>query len=251
MLSNIKTWLSESKVEPGDILFIHGDLSVTAQFKTQNQNTVERFFNEITHYLGEDGTLVVPAFTYSFTRGQDFDVFNTKSCVGSFSEYFRNMEGVRRSHQPIFSMCSKGKYAHQISNADISDCFGKKSAFGLLHQLNAKLMNLACPFEQTFIHYVEQCQSVDYRYFKDFEGKIIDKDNHYRIKTSYFVGDQSINYKMDTRSLKSQLLKNNDLQISSLGRFAAYTVTSENFFNSCTKLLKDNKYALIEETYEY
>ena len=40
LFSNIKTWLSNSRVKPGDILFIHGDLIVAAQFSTQDQNNV-------------------------------------------------------------------------------------------------------------------------------------------------------------------------------------------------------------------
>ena len=249
--SEVTNWLVSSKVHPGDVLLIHGDLIVAAQFDNQKSKNIDKFFEVIIEYLGENGTLVVPAFSYSFTKNQNFDVLNTKSSVGGFSEHFRNMKGVQRSHQPIFSMCSIGRHTNLILSADISDCFGKDSAFGLLHKLNAKLMNLACPFEQTFIHYVEQSHSVDYRYPKVFKGKIISHGFEYSAETSYFVGDRRVNYKMDTRLLKEKLIENNELKISSLGRFAAYTVTSENFYDCCIGLLSSDKYSLIWENNEY
>ena len=246
-VSDIQSALAKSDVNRGDVLFIHGDSIVSAQLKVDSKDKLKYFFLAVIDYLGKDGTLVIPSFTYSFTKNESFDVLNTKSSLGSFSEFFRGMEGVERSCQPIFSFCSVGKYSKLICSSDVTDCFGKKSGFGLLHSLNAKLMNLACPFEQTFLHYVEQSMMVKYRYFKNFSGKIIQKNSNTLATTRYFVGNQLFNYRMDLSSLKELLLNRKMLHIVPFGRFAAYTTSSKDFYDCSIELLGKNKFALIKE----
>ena len=244
---DIPSALESSDVHPGDILFIHGDSIVAAQLQVSSEDRVKFFFEAVIKYLGKDGTLVVPSFTYSFTRNQPFDVDTTKSSLGSFSETFRKMDRVKRSSQPIFSFCALGKYANLFRDADITDCFGELSGFGLLHSLNAKLMNLACPFEQTFLHYVEQAIMVDYRFFKNFSGVITQGKANTFSHTRYFVGDQNVNYEMDLSQLKNLLLSRELISVVPFGRFAAYTTSSQNFYNCCAELLKKDSLALIKE----
>ena len=244
---DIPSALESSEIHPGDILFIHGDSIVAAQLQVSSKNRVKSFFEAVIKYLGKDGTLVIPSFTYSFTKNQPFDVDRTKSSLGSFSETFRKMDQVKRSRQPIFSFCALGKYANLFCESDITDCFGELSGFGLLHSLNAKLMNMACPFEQTFLHYVEQAMKVDYRYFKNFSGVIIQGNTNTFLDTRYFVGDQNVNYEMDLSQLKNLLLSRQMISIVPFGRFAAYTTSSQNFYNCSAELLRKNSLALIKE----
>ena len=39
--------------------------------------------------IGENGTLIVPTFTYSISSGQKYDYKNSKNICGIFSEYIR------------------------------------------------------------------------------------------------------------------------------------------------------------------
>ena len=244
---DIQAALKRSGINAGDVLFIHGDSIVASQLKVAVKDKVKYFFEAVIEYLGKDGTLVIPSFTYSFTKNDPFDLDRSKSSLGNFSESFRNMDKVSRSRQPIFSFCSLGKHSELFSSSDITDCFGKLSGFGLLHSLNAKLMNLACPFEQTFVHYVEQAMMVDYRYFKNFLGIIIQEKSDISVNTKYFVGRENVNYEMDLSLLRQLLLSRKMMSIVPFGRFAAYTTSSENFYNCSTELLRKNKLALIKE----
>ena len=247
-IDEIRISLKSSGRRPGDTLLIHGDSVVAAQL---TEIPVERrlfiLFKEIIKYLGKNGTLVIPTFTYSLTKNELFDVNNTKSSIGFFSEYFRNMAGTIRSSHPIFSVSAIGKQKKLFKNSNIEDCFGEETSFGLLYKLNAKQMNLGCKFNLTFAHYVEQKLNVDYRYFKSFEGYIKKNKKKSFIKTNYFVGDKKINYKLHLERLKKELLKNNKLKVVPFGRLASYTVSSKNFFIYSKLILDKNKYGLIEE----
>ena len=68
--------------------------------------------------LGEDGTLVVPTFNYSFTQGDVFDIRHSPSSVCVISEYFRNRTGVVRSSDPIFSVAAKGRHANRFADSN-------------------------------------------------------------------------------------------------------------------------------------
>jgi len=250
---DISTALYEAGVERGDALMIHGDSIVGAQIKSNGDDSgLQILLDEILNYLGDQGTLIVPSFTYSFTKSEVFDLDHTKSNVGHFSEYFRSIPGVVRSSNPLFSVCAIGKHKSQFQNSCIFDSFGLDSCFGVLDRLNGRLMNLGCDFMVTFVHYVEQMNSVPYRYYKSFQGKII-KDTQIReVTTSYFVGDLSLKYGANLTRLKEYLIGHNKLAVVPFGRFASYTVSCRDFVEGCDILLANDDYALIEEgAHEY
>jgi len=240
--------LSEAGIKSGDVLMIHGDAIVGAQIKSYGSDSgLHVLLDEILKYLGDHGTLIIPSFTYSFTKSEVFDLDHTKSDVGHFSEFFRFMPGVVRSSNPLFSVCAIGKHKSQFQNSSIFDSFGSDSCFGVLERLNGRVMCLGCDFDTTFIHYVEQMNAVPYRYFKNFRGVIV-KDSEFReITTSYYVGDLSVKYRTNLKCLKEYLIDLNKLVIVPFGRFASYTVSCKDLVEGCSTLLAKDGYALIEE----
>ena len=50
---------------------------------------VDHLICRIKEYFSPNGTILVPAFTYSFTKGEDYHIDKTSS-VGLFSERFRH-----------------------------------------------------------------------------------------------------------------------------------------------------------------
>jgi len=240
--------LFKAGVMRGDVLMIHGDSIVAAQIKQiKDRAGLQILFDEILNYLGEQGTLVIPSFTYSFTKPEIFDIEDTSSTVGYFSEYFRLLPGVVRSSNPLFSVCAIGKHKLAFKNSSISDCFGPDSCFGVLNDLNGRLMNLGCDFMVTFVHYVEQMVNVSYRYHKKFSGEIKSDTGLQHVVTNYFVGDMSLRYHADLSVLKQQLLETNKLAVVPFGRFASYTVSCSDFLEGCKNVLSEDKYGLIEE----
>ena len=242
--------LSRSGVLPGDTLMIHCDSIVSAQMSSVDKDSrLNVLFEEIISYLGSEGTLIVPAFSYSFTKQEKFDVLNSESRIGLFSETFRLKYQTHRSKHPIFSVIAVGKNKDDFINSNISDCFGEGTCFDLLYKKDAKLMNLGCDLLLTFTHFVEQKYGVSYRYFKEFQGDIIDIDATYKATTRYFVGDLKINYSLNLENLKLKLLDSGALTVTPFGRFASYTVSASNYHNACMDMLIKDEYSLIQELY--
>ena len=99
------------------------------------------------------------------------------------------------------------KISQSFSHKEKNDCFGENSCFGLLHSYGGKLINIACNFEVTYLHYVEKKKKISYRYFKKFNGEILDNGKKSFVETRYFVGKKKINYSMDLDKLKKKLIK--------------------------------------------
>src|SRR5437660_654185 len=94
----------------GDLVFAHvglGMLGFAREGSTVDAAS-EVLAGAFEDVLGEDGTLVVPTYTYSYTIGETYDPETTPSTVGPFTDYVRHLPDARRSIDPIFSVAARG-----------------------------------------------------------------------------------------------------------------------------------------------
>lgn len=239
----------QSGVRPGDLLMLHSDSMVLAQLPPMTvEERCKVFFDALDEVLGPEGTLVLPAFTYSFTKNQNFNVADTPSTVGILTNYFRSLPGVVRSSDPNFSVAVKGPMAQELTSSVSNDCFGPDSVFALLDKHDAWLGAMGCSIERlTFVHYVEQKAKVDYRYFKKFSGFIESNDSKIFAEVNYFVRDLERRTLLDLSGLQGVLMREKLLSVKPIGRVALSLVKSSDFLRTGMALLAENSSALIEE----
>lgn len=248
-VDDITTSLKVGGLRPDDTVMIHGDALVAAQIREVDKSEqLSVLADTIIDYLAKDGTLIIPTFSYSFTNKEPFNVEQTPSKIGLFSEVFRKKPGANRSRHPIFSVVIFGKNAEDYIDCSISDCFGPNTIFDKLYKKNAKIMCLGCGLNQiTFTHYIEQQHNVPYRFNKSFSGIIESTEKKEEIITDYFVRDLNIKSYLNLDTLKKSLIEKELLTISPIGRIGFYLVNSVEFFNEASNLLRTNIYSLIEE----
>jgi aminoglycoside 3-N-acetyltransferase len=233
----------------GDVLMLHADAMVLAQLPPMAADErVDVLFEALASVLGPEGTLVLPTFTYSFTKGERFEVETTPSAVGLLTEAFRSRPGVRRSRDPIFSVAAQGRLADDFAEAASDDCFGPQSAFALLAAQNAWLACLGCSLDRvTFTHYVEQTAGVDYRTFKTFSGVCVEGGVETSAHVRYFVRDLDRDTAIDLSRLKAALIGNGALATAAVGRVGLGAVRCGDFEAAAIALLAQNPSALIRE----
>jgi len=243
---SIANSFKDTGVLRNDLVMIHGDAGVAAQFTHIDSNQrIQELIRQIIEYFSPEGTVVVPTFSYSFTKNKNFDVDNTPSEIGKFSESFRRYPLMRRSSHPIFSVAGIGNHFEKFEKSRIDDCFGEGTAFDLLYKLGGKIICLGCDFDRTtFAHYVEQYFEVPYRYMKNFSGYIIKDGNQNQLTTSYYVRNVEINSILDLNLLKKELINKKKLLISNVGRFSIIAIKTQDFLDCSIQLLKNNKFAL-------
>ena len=116
-------------------------------------------------------TVLLPAFTFSFTRTRSFST-NSKSEVGILPDWVRELLPYsRRTIDPIYSFVVAGNNADAILRLSANTCWGDGSVFEYIEQTNAKYVLMGCDWNScTQIHRYEEMKRVPYRYFKEFHG---------------------------------------------------------------------------------
>ena len=161
----------------GDTVFCHSNIGFFGvpeggmQAQTVYQTLLGAFFD----VLGEEGTLVLPTFTYSFPRGETYDPQNTPSTCGIFTEMLRRDPCSLRSLDPSYSVAAIGRRARELTRDVPQNSFGDNCFFERFLNADGIICNLNFDAGSTFIHYVERRLKVPYRYDKAFRGTLIEQ----------------------------------------------------------------------------
>lgn len=200
-------------VADGDTVFVHSGMhrALAVEGRTRDQK-----LDTIVAGLGEAvgrGALLMPAFSYSFCRNEDFDLAETPSTgVGVLPEHFRRMPHTHRTTDPLFSVgvtgTLPGEWERPLFAVRDVDCFGTGSVFDFLHEANAKLLFFGVPATAcTFAHYVEQQMEVPYRYFKDFHGRVHAGGHSTDVTARFYVRDLEADVETYLAPLGDDLLR--------------------------------------------
>lgn len=184
---NIVEALRNVGLNDGDTVFLHSNIGFFGRMENTNSadELCRNHLQALKEVVGENGTIVVPTFSYSFCHNELYDAVVTPSDCGMFSEYVRKQEGVIRSLDPNFSVAAWGRLAEYYTQNPTHESFGVGSFWERLLNEKGKIvcMNMDCG--STFVHYIENCNRVSYRYNKAFNGTYTDREGKKR--RDYFV----------------------------------------------------------------
>jgi aminopeptidase-like protein/aminoglycoside N3'-acetyltransferase len=169
-------------LRPGDIVFCqvsHIALG-SAECGFAGDKVCELLYSAMREVIGPEGTMLMPAFSFSFCRHEDFDVETTPSVLGEWSEslefleYFRRLPGGVRSADPILSVAGLGPRAEELLTRLPNTCYGKDCVYERLLKSEAKICGIGVGLSGApFLHYVEETVGVPFRYKKLFTGRIV------------------------------------------------------------------------------
>lgn len=243
---SIKKFFYNLKIKNSDTVLIHGNSAIINYFDGENnQEKINLFCKLILKYFKNEGTILVPTFTYSFTKTNHFDPLDTKSEIGNFSESMRKIIKIRTYH-PIFSFAIYGKKKKIFMNLDINDCFGEKTIFNQILKENVKILCLACSFNSiSFAHFLEQKMKVPYRFYKKFDGHIFLNSKKTKITLNYFVRRLRDKHTPNFSKIKELANLNNQITFLKGNRTISLTIYAQHFYELGIDLLKKNQYSLV------
>lgn len=117
-------------------------------------------------------TLLLPAFTYSFGRGELFNPAVPPTNMGVLSIQAMRC-GYQRSLDPMFSFLGTGPRADILLGNLSGRSFGEGSTFARLKHENAYLITVNLDAGSTFLHNLEHDVRVAHRFEKSFRGSIL------------------------------------------------------------------------------
>jgi aminoglycoside 3-N-acetyltransferase len=155
-----------------EILMIHSSFNDMIPMYTGNFN---QLLNKIIEYCIENQiTLAMPAFFFGaeefdaakYYKDNFFDVKNTISQMGIFTELFRGKPGVQRSIHPTHSICALGPLAKEITKTHhlAETTTGKGTPFGYMSEYDTKIFGIGTKYFRviTQIHTAEDLMGKNY-----------------------------------------------------------------------------------------
>lgn len=154
-------------VRAGDILIVHSSMDGLHDIDATPQEILEG----IMRFLGENGTLVLPA--YPFFKEQEapekvirYDPSRTLAWTGILPNVFLSIPGTIRSNFPKNSLAANGKYAKEMFENELQDdvSHGIHSAWNFCSEHHAKVVFLGVAPNHSFseVHMAEGTLAKDW-----------------------------------------------------------------------------------------
>ena len=186
---DIKNALQCIGLKKGDVVFSHsnvGFLGVPAG-DVSIQNVTSTILHAVFDVIGEEGTFIVPTFTYSFPQGKPFNPDETVSDCGVFSEAVRQLDTAVRSEDPCVSVAAVGARAVEMTENLPENAYGPGGFFDRFYKANGVICNINFDAGSTFVHYVERLLNVPYRFDKVFTGLFQKKGREEKRQSTLWV----------------------------------------------------------------
>ncbi len=164
--------LKQIGLKRNDIVLVHSAMR-TFGLINGGTRTVVAALREI---LGEDGTLVVPTFTFKHEAEKDpiIDPARDPSEMGVITETVRKLPGAQRSIAYRHSFAAIGPKASIITEVDPQlSVFDLDSSFGKMLELDTKVLILGMTYQtSTSHHFAEYICQVPYRHTIPVLGRV-------------------------------------------------------------------------------
>jgi aspartate/methionine/tyrosine aminotransferase/aminoglycoside N3'-acetyltransferase len=237
-------------IKKGDIIFSHVGMGFLGYPKEGRDldtmfDVVYGAFKEV---LGKKGTILVPTYSYSFCKNEPFNVRDTPSTVGYFTEKFRKLPEAERSLEPIFSVAGIGPKTKSLIKDLPMISFGPDCIYERLLKNNAYVCNVGVGFRYaTFVHYAERSVGIPYRFDKKFKGIIIDKNGKKRNAEIVYYVRNAVDDKTtlaDLSRLERDVKEAGVLGSVPVGNGVVTRISCRDLFDFCLKSIKKDPWYL-------
>ena len=235
-------------LKKGDTAFFSTSLGIPSTIN--DAQSLNRFFFEaMAEALGDDGTFVVPTYSYTFgestkTNPKVFDSMHTPSKIGPFPNFFLNQRGVMRSLDPMMSIAGLGPSSPILLNDLPHTSFGHDCVFArLLRHPNTKCVNIGLgPNWIPFLHHAEWLAKVPFRYDKIFYGGVKRTKRIDYINWLYSVRAPIGESRADAHKLAKLSVKAGIWKWTSLGRARVFCCDYGDLFDFTMAAIKKDKW---------
>ena len=209
-------------LKKGDCALIASDITRLCEQLTKNETLkgLSYLIDLLQEKVGREGTLLFPTYNWGFCKGIPFDYNKTRSKTGALSQAALIRNDFIRTKHPIYSFAVWGKDATKLFAMNDSNSFMGDTPFRYLHENDGLMVMLdVMPLHSfTFVHYVEECCDVDYRFRKEFPSTYIDEEGNetQRVYTMFvrYLDERSVetNPIMNTWLAEQNVLKENTVR---------------------------------------
>lgn len=235
-------------MKEGDDVFMHTNLGFFG--RCENVKSADElcatFFDAVRTIIGNEGTIIVPAFTYSSCHKEEFDPKTTKCAMGMFTDFVLKQPDTIRSLDPNFSVAANGGKAVFFTQNPPEKSFGDNCFFERFYKYDGLICNLNFDAGTTYVHYVEHKLNVPYRYDKQFKGLVRVGDKFEERVSYHFVYDRPADAPVFSR-LHNLCIQNGVAKIEKLGKGVVLAERAKSLFNLIKETLSERPRFLLNE----
>lgn len=242
-LQDLIVGFTELGLREGDIVLVHSSFKSFGGVIGGPQTVIDTLMSILT----EEGTLIMPTFNFDFCSGKPFDVRNTPSQMGILTELVRLNPKSKRTIHPVYSFTILGKLRDTLGNLKYESGYGKESIFAKLRELDGKIMTIGLPYNNcmTFFHHIEEIETCDYRYFKEFKGFITDHENITKEgKAILYVRDLQRGVQTDVDKMGKILESEGIVKITNIGISTVRLMKANSVYLRTAEEMKRNPHIL-------
>jgi aminoglycoside 3-N-acetyltransferase len=215
----------------------------------QRYSSLDIILNDIQN---NGGNIAVPTYSYSYTKDEVYDVYNTPSALNEVSEFLRKENIDKRTADANFSYLMFGSsFSSKHLKVLNYSTFGKDSLIDEVYNKDGYLGVIGDALEYlTEVHYLEKRLDVSYRFDKIFKGASINADGEIiHNQLTYFCRDLKSNYSGSLLRLKEDIrlegivkkwkLKEHNIIFEVVKIQELYTFIKEKLLNNAKYLQKN------------
>ena len=241
---DFQTQLKNLGINTGDTVLMHSSMKAL-----KTDMTPEEFIREIIEAIGPDGTLLVPALTYSSVNTENplFKAAETEPCIGLIPRTFFKMPGVVRSLHPTHSVCALGKLAGELCSAHINDetPVGPNSPFMKITKYGGKLLFIGEVVKScTFMHGVEEAAGAPYALMREYtDYTLVDTDG--KIIKKKYIRHNFKGYTQEYQRIKD-ILPYPEIKTGKVGEADCYLIESAALLEKAVAKIRENPFYFVD-----
>jgi len=207
-MTALQRLLESLEVPQGALVYLHTSFSRMSHL----QLSPEGFLDALIDYLGPQGTLVLPSFSWNtdttgrpwkgyqdyFSTPRIFDVIHTKANIGVIPECFRLRSGVVRSLNYWWSVAAQGRLATEITHHQetIEHPYGPGSSFDQIREHGGYILGLGVTLNTTSLAFVPDYSLGNFGHLtpEPRVGSVADASGHIHQTRSYWVLPEAVQH---------------------------------------------------------
>ncbi len=251
---DIPSALKKAGIQKGDTVYVSSSLGLIGcppENIKSTDNLCELFYHAIWDVIGEDGTLIVPTFSYTFGKGTAnepavFDPQTTPADIGAFPNFVLQQEGVTRSLDPMLSVAGKGTRLMEFIRDLPPTSYGEGSFLSRFAKSDAKILNLGIgPVWLPFVHHIDWLLKSPYRYDKLFKGFIKQGKELIPLQWVYNVRIRMDNSYPSTQAVGKMAEEAGLWKSAPLGKVKIFSIVCHPYFDFAKDAAQKNPWLLV------
>jgi len=163
-------------IQKGDTVYVASNIVKLAFLANKKEDgfSIDSWIDALQEMVGEEGTLLFPAFTFRLKKNDHFDPATTTPITGTVPAHLMSRKDFKRTSHPLHSFLVWGKGTQELIDMNNVTSFGQDSPFGFIHRNEGKLLSIDLDLQHSLAqaHYTEELAEVFYRQWKEYKIKV-------------------------------------------------------------------------------